>query len=46
MTPNNYFPDSANDDDASPDYLFLDSSLKRKICPNSMLKLNLKIKKQ
>ena len=45
MTPNtddpeNYSPDYAYDDAASPNSLILYSSLKRKIDPKSMLKLN------
>ena len=44
MTPNtdasNYYArDAADDDSASPESLILDSSLKRKINPKSMLKL-------
>ena len=37
--PDNDFPDAADSYSASPDSLILDSCLKRKIYPNSMLKL-------
>ena len=44
-SPNYYAPNAYDDDDASPNYLILYSSLNRKIYPRSIIKLN-KIKLQ
>ena len=41
MNPNTYAPNADDDDGASSDSLILDSSLKRKIDPKSMLKLKI-----
>ena len=38
-TPNNDYPDAADDYSAYPDYIILDYYLKIKIDPKSMLKL-------
>ena len=44
-SPNDDAPNAYDDDDASPNYLILYSSLNRKIYPKSIIKLN-KIKLQ